>query len=141
MKLSHFLLTAALTSLWFAGTLSAADIKIIANANVGASNVSADDLKSIFLATKTSWADGSHVEPVLQKSGPAHETFVKDFLGKTEAALDNYYRSLLFTGKGTMPKTLPSDAETLAYVAKTKGAVGYVSSGTGTDTVKVLTVK
>jgi hypothetical protein len=118
-----------------------ADFKVIANSSVGASSISADDLKAVFLQDKSSLSDGSRVVPVLAKGGPAHETFVKQYLGKTEDALMTYYRSLVFTGKGLMPKTLASDAEVLAYVAKTKGAMGYISSSAGTEGVKVLEVK
>lgn len=119
----------------------AADVKVIANSSVGVSSVSADELKGIFLATKSSLHDGSHVEPVLAKGGATHEAFVKEYLGKTEAALETYYRSLVFTGKGSMPKVLAGDADVIAYVAKTKGAVGYVGSGASAAGVKVLEVK
>jgi ABC-type phosphate transport system substrate-binding protein len=118
----------------------ASDVKIIANSSVGASDVSAEDLKNIFLSTKTSFGD-SHVEPVLEKSGAAHEAFLKDYLGKTDSALGSYYRGLVFTGKGTMPKTLASDAEVVAYVSKTKGAIGYVSGDASAAGVKTLNVK
>ena len=40
---------------------------------------------------------------MLAKDGAAHEAFLKD-LGKTESGLSTYYRSLVFTGKGSMPK-------------------------------------
>jgi len=119
----------------------AADIKVIVNPSVGASSVSTEELKAVFLATKTSLSDGSHVEPVLEKGGPAHEAFLKDFVGKTEAAFETYYRSLVFTGKASMPKSLASDADVVAYVAKTKGAIGYVSSSAATPGVKTLEVK
>jgi hypothetical protein len=118
-----------------------ADFKVIANSSVGASSISADDLKAVFLQEKSSLSDGSRVVPVLAKGGPAHEMFVKQCLGKTEDALMTFYRSQVFTGKGLMPKTLASDAEVLAYVAKTKGAIGYVNSSAGFDGVKVLDVK
>jgi hypothetical protein len=48
---------------------------------------------------------------------------------------------LVFTGKGSMPKVLDSDAEMVTYVAKTRGAVGYVSSSANTAGVKTLEVK
>jgi len=118
-----------------------ADFKVIANGSMATNSVSADDLKAVFLQEKSSLSDGSRVVPVLAKGGPAHETFVKQYLGKTEDALMTYYRSLVFTGKGLMPKTLASDAEVLTYVAKTKGAIGYISSSSGTEGVKVLEVK
>ena len=119
----------------------AGDIKIIANSSVGASSVSTDELKAVFLATKSSLSDGSHVEPVLEKDGPAHEAFLKEFVGKTDSAFETYYRSLVFTGKASMPKTTASDADMVAYVAKTKGAIGYVSASASTAGVKTLEVK
>ena len=118
-----------------------ADLKVIANPSVGATSISADELKGVFLVTKTSLNDGSHVEPVLMKGGAVHDAFLKEYLGKTDSSLQVYYRSLVFTGKASMPKTLGSDAEVEAYVAKTKGAIGYVSSGAAAAGVKVLEVK
>lgn len=136
----HLLIAAALGSL-VAASAQAGDVKVIANESVKASAVSSDELKGVFLATRTSLSDGSHVEPVLMKAGAAHEAFLKQYVGKTGNALETYYRSLVFTGKGSMPKTLASDAEVVEYVAKTKGAIGYVSGDAGTDGVKVLEVK
>ncbi len=121
--------------------LPAADFKVIANNSVKTTDISSDELKGVFLATKNSLSDGSHVEPVLQKSGAAHEAFLKEYVGKTDAALGTYLRSLVFTGKASMPKTLASDAEVGDYVAKTKGAIGYVSAGATVTGVKILDVK
>ena len=136
---AHSLLLAVLVI--GSATAWAADIKVIANSSVGASSVSADELKGVFLATKSSLSDGSHVEPVLLKGGAVHEAFLKDYVGKTDSALETYYRSLVFTGKGSMPKAFATDAEVVAYVEKTKGAIGYVASATSTASAKVLEVK
>jgi hypothetical protein len=131
-----------LAVLGMAATASAraGDFKVVANPSVKASEISADDLKGVFLATKASLPDGSQVEPVLAKTGAAHQAFLKD-LGKNDAALAMYYRSLVFTGKGSMPKVCASDAEVIEYVAKTKGAIGYVSAGATTSGIKTLDVK
>ena len=118
-----------------------ADVKIIANPSVSASSISSEELKGVFLATRTLLADGSHVEPVVAKAGAAHEFFLRTYLSKTNTALETYYRSLVFTGKGSMPKTFATDAEVTAYVGKTKGAIGYVSADANTAGVKVLDVK
>jgi len=119
----------------------AGSVKVIANSSISASAVSSDELKSVFLEERNSLADGSHVEPVLAKSGAAHEAFVKQYLDKSDAALQTYYRSLVFTGKGSMPKAVGSDAEMVSYVAKTKGAIGYVSPEASAEGVKTLDVK
>ena len=137
-RILSILFVAAAVCAWGAVSAQAADIKVIANPGVGASSVSADDIKGVFLATKSSLGDGSHVEPVLEKGGPVHEAFLKEYIGKTDSALETYYRSLVFTGKASMPKMLGGDAEVVAYVAKTKGAIGYVSAASGTAGVKTL---
>lgn len=131
-----------LTSLVFlaAGVVSAADIKVVANPSVKATQISTDELKRIFLAADTS-LEGDHVEPVFEKGGAAHEAFLKQYLGKTDAALGIYYRSLVFTGKAFMPKTLGSDAEVLDYVAKTKGAIGYVNADASAPGTKAIAVR
>jgi TonB family protein len=136
----HALLVAAGLVTFAGGSAQAGSVRVIANSSVGARAVSADELKSVFLQEKNSLADGSHVVPVLEKGGPAHEAFLKEYLGKSDDALQDYYRTLVFTGKGLMPKALRSDEDVTAYVAKTRGAIGYVSSTAPVDGVKTLTV-
>jgi hypothetical protein len=139
MKRATFVAVLAVLGLAAASPASASDFKVVANPSVKASAISADDLKGVFLATKTS-LDGAQVEPVLAKAGSAHEAILKD-LGKTDSALSTYYRSLVFTGKGSMPKICSSDAEVIDYVSKTKGAIGYVSAGANAAGTKTLDVK
>jgi TonB family protein len=130
------------SSLLWIGSLQAfaGEIKIIANASAAADVISMDELKKIYLRETNSLKDGTHVEPVLEKSGPAHQTFLKTFLDTNDDSLQNYYRTLVFTGKASMPKTLNSDTEVIAYVTRTRGAIGYVSAQTRTDGVKTLVV-
>jgi len=118
----------------------AGNVKVIANPSVKIESISISEIKSVFLEERNSLHDGTHVEPVLSKGGPAHESFLKEYLDKNNDALQDYYRALFFTGKGLMPKALRSDEEVAAYVAKTRGAIGYVSSTAPVDGVKTLTV-
>ena len=131
----------AMVSLLLMRVAFAGDIKVIANPSVGASTISVEELRGVYLVNKTTLSDGSRVEPVLEKGGPVHAAFLKAYIGKTDAALDTYYRSLVFTGKGSIPKTVDADADVVAYVTKTKGAIGYVSSAASTTGVKTLEVK
>jgi len=140
MKHQRFVAVIAVVVLCASWQARAPDVKVIANSSVTATSVSAGDVKDVFLLDKDSLG-GSHVEPVLAKGGPTHEAFLKDYLGKNDGALQAFYRSLVFTGKASMPKSLGTDAEVVAYVSKTKGAVGYVSGGASTEGVKTLQVK
>jgi TonB family protein len=136
---NRLLAVAGLTILLSANAL-AGNVRIIANPSVKTEAISASEIKSVFLEERNSLRDGTHVEPVFSKGGPAHEAFLKEYLGKNHDALQNYYRSLVFTGKGSMPKVLHSDEEVVAYVAKTRGAIGYVSSTAAVEGVKTLAV-
>ena len=124
-----------------ASSLPMAEIKIVANPGITISEISHEDLNRIFLMTKTSLPGTSHVEPVLENEGSVHETFLREYIGRTDAALMTYYRSLVFTGKVSIPKTFSSEAALIEYVAKTKGAIGYVSANANTSGVKTMTVK
>jgi TonB family protein len=117
----------------------AGDVKVIANPSVKAESISARELKSLYLEEKSS-LNGTHVEPVVEKRGPAHEAFLRDYLGQTDDELQKYYQTLVFTGRGSMPKVVGSDAEVVAYVAKTRGAIGYVGAGASVEGVRTLSI-
>ena len=74
MRCSPKYLSLALTTLWSCLSVDAlaADIRVIANPSVKVSAISRADLKNVYLETRTLLADGSHVEPVLLKSGALH---------------------------------------------------------------------
>lgn len=117
----------------------AGNVRVIANPSVKADSISARELRSVYLEEKNS-VNGTHVEPVIEKRGPAHEAFLHDYLGQTDDELQKYYQALVFTGRGLMPKTVSSDAEVVAYVAKTRGAIGYVGAGVPMEGVKTLAI-
>jgi hypothetical protein len=110
---------------------------LIANKSLAGAAISAEDVKQIFLGAKTSLA-GRNVEPVIARYGSIHKEFAANCLGKTEAGLQNYFRMLLFTGKGNLPRSFATTAEIVDYVAKTEGAIGYVSRGADLNGVIVL---
>jgi ABC-type phosphate transport system substrate-binding protein len=120
--------------------VAAADIQVIANPNVGVAELTTGDLKDIFLGSKTAVGGGA-VEPVFEQSGATHEQFLKTYLGKSDTALRNHFKTLVFTGKGAQPKAFASDAEVLKYVMSTKGAIGYVSAAFEAAGVKKIQVK
>lgn len=118
----------------------ASDVKVIANSSVKADTISAAELKRVFFREKISLTDGTHVEPVLEREGRVHQAFRQEYLGVSEEDLQTYYRTLLFTGKGSMPKAFGSDAEVVAYVGRTRGAIGYVSRESSAEGVKTLVI-
>ncbi len=78
---------------------------------------------------------------MLADEGDSHEEFLKTYVGKSDAAVRNTFKSLPFTGKAAMPKSFKSQAAIVQYVAKTKGAIAYVSASAVGPGVKKLQVK
>src|SRR5579864_6138996 len=105
---------------------TAQEVVVIVNNSVKATGASSDDIRGVFTGDKSTLGDGSHVVPVTLKGGPAHEAFLKDYVGKGDAAFRTSWRSLVFTGQGSMPKTFDTEAALVDYVAATPGAIGYV---------------
>ena len=134
------LLTAGWLPLILSISAVAGSVKVIANANVKENSITVEELRGIYLLQRATLKSGSRVVPVLQKGGTAHDAFVREYLGRDAEEIRIYYQGLIFTGKGSMPKELHSDAEVVAYVSNRGGAIGYVGSETDTQGVKVLTV-
>ncbi len=123
------------------GAAYAADVVIIVNRGVSADTVKKSDIKQVFLGTQKQLSDGTRAKPAILEEGPVHKAFLKQYVGKSGQAFRTHLRKLVFTGKGSLPKTFQSESDLVAYVAKTANAVGYVSNGSASGSVKVLTVK
>jgi hypothetical protein len=132
-----FLFLAALA----AASNSARAQLVIANNSVKSSEVSKSDLRDVFTGASSSFKDGSKVTPVLLKSGTANDEFLAVYVGKNDTAFKASWRSLVFSGQASMPKSVDSDSAMVDYVAHTPGAVGYISKSAPHEGVKVLEVR
>ena len=63
-----------------------AQVIVIANPSVKASEVSKDELRDVFTGNASALKDGSKVVPILLKDGPPHEQFLKAYIGKGDTA-------------------------------------------------------
>jgi hypothetical protein len=118
-----------------------AQVVLIANPSVKSADVSKSDIRDVFTGAASSFKDGSQVTPVLLKGGAAHDEFLSAYIGKNDTAFKASWRSLVFSGQASMPKSLDSESAIVEYVAHTAGAVGYIGKATPHEGVKVLTVR
>ena len=118
-----------------------AQVIVIANPGVKASAVSKSDLKDVFTGAATALPGGGNVVPILLKAGTVHEEFLQAYIGKNDTAYRAGWRSLVFSGQASMPKSLDGDAAVVDFVAHNAGAIGYIGKASPHDGVKVLTVK
>lgn len=127
--------------LLFAELSLGGNVVLIGNTSIPVSALNQTDINNIFLGGKNTWDDGSKVIFVIQKHSACHDIFLKNYINKTPSQFSSYWKKQVFTGKGFAPRSLDNDQEMIKFVSKTKGAIGYVSSDTGLDNVKVITVK
>jgi ABC-type phosphate transport system substrate-binding protein len=131
-----FLLADGLQPAW------GASFKLVAHPRVATDSLLAADGSRIFLKKTAKWPDGSTVVPVdLPVASRVREAFSQAVHGKSASAVDAYWQKQIFTGRDLPPLTKATEAEVLAFVRSTPGALGYVSSETASEGVKVIELK
>jgi hypothetical protein len=118
---------------------SEGDLKIVAHPAIGVTQISAQDLRSIYLGTVTSFRKTGPVHPALNRTPGSLERFAAVYMRKSAPALEIYYRSLVFTGRWAMPPVFTDDAKMIDYVSRTRGAIGFVHEMDPSS--KVLTLR
>lgn len=122
------------------GVASADDIIVIGNRSVPASQLSAKEIQKIYLGKKNNWKNGLKIVFVKLGKGDTTKRFLKNFVKKNPGMYNKYWKKKMFTGSGTPPIVFEREKDLVAYVAKTKGAIGYVSSKSYSESVKLLAV-
>jgi len=116
-----------------------AGIVVIGNPGLSASSLSAEEIRDFYLAKTTSLSDGTRVKVVDQEEGsPARNAFYSTVIKKDKTQLKAYWAKQIFTGKATPPDVMAGDKEVKAWVAGTKGGIGYVDDSKVDASVKVL---
>jgi hypothetical protein len=105
------------------------DFVVIAHPSVAGVNVRRADLAAVFLRTAARWGSGAPAVPVDQSgTSPVRSAFSQAVLGMPLATAVQYWQKQMFAANPLRPPAVRgSDAEVIAFVEKTVGAVGYVS--------------
>ncbi|MDP9050148.1 MAG: hypothetical protein M3O31_05395 [Acidobacteriota bacterium] len=118
-----------------------AQVLVIANPGISLTAISKAELHDVFTGVSTSLKGTAQVMPVLLREGNVHSAFLSLYIGKSDSGFRAGWRSILFSGQGTMPRTLDCDADIVAFVERTPGAIGYISSESPHKGVRVLAVR
>lgn len=127
----------ALTLLAFCGSLCAEVAVIVHPSN--ANTLTVDQVSKIFLGRDKTFPDGSQAVPAALADGSAATAaFNTTVLKKSASQLKSYWSKLVFTGKGTPPKEVASDAELIKLIAANPNLIGYVDAAAVDASVKVV---
>ena len=122
---------------------AADEFVVIAHQSVLGTSVRRSDLAGVFLRKVSRWGDRTAAVPVDQSATSlVRKAFSESVLRMPVSTVLQYWQKEMF---GTPPLRPPavkgSDAEVMAFVGSTPGAVGYVSArAVRTDAVKALAV-
>jgi ABC-type phosphate transport system substrate-binding protein len=106
-----------------------AEAVFIHNPDLQGEDFSTDSLLHIYAMHKKLWSDGTPVRVFsLPTNSVTHREFVNKYLHMQPFQLNRLWHRLVFSGTGSAPKQVASDAQMLEIVKTTPGAVGYVDS-------------
>lgn len=103
--------------------------RVVVNSANGVRQLSREEVSRLFLRKVVTWQDGAAVTPLDQAEGSeVRRSFTRGVHRKDVAWVKSYWERLGFAGQGTAPEEAATDAAVLAAVARTAGAIGYVSA-------------
>jgi ABC-type phosphate transport system substrate-binding protein len=137
----RLLLIAALTALP-AGPAPAAEqpFLVVAHPAVTVAGLPRNQLSRLFLKKSTHWPDGSTALPVEPLDPKLRRAFAEQVHERSAASVAAYWNALIFSGRELPPLEKATDADVVAFVRATPGAVGYVSTGADVAGLKLLAV-
>ena len=102
--------------------------------------VSAKELKRMLLGKSKRWKNGDKVVVGTLQSGVTHDRFIRKYAGKTPKQFTNYWRKMVFSGKGAMPKAFATEEAMASFVSERNGALGYVDDAQSYSGTKELRI-
>jgi ABC-type phosphate transport system substrate-binding protein len=139
--MKHIKVHAALAAslLAFCAVGANAEIVVIVNAKNSLASLSAEQVAALYLGNATTFPDGSAAALADQpESASIRGDFYQKATGRSASQVKATWARLTFSGKGTPPKELKSDAEVKAFVASDPKAIGYVDSSAVDGSVKAV---
>jgi len=108
---------------------AADDFVVIVHPSITGANIRRADLAAIYLRKAARWGGAGTASPVDQSGTSAvRGAFSQAVLGMPVATVVQYWQKQMFEANPLRPPIVKgSDADVVAFVAETPGAVGYVS--------------
>lgn len=134
--------TLALTLMMLAGVVQADGFKVVVHEDNPIESISKSELSAIFLKRRTKWSSGRAVAAVdLPRKSQVREEFTIMVHRKRPSAVASYWNQMIFSGRGTPPMQVRSDAEVLNFVGGNRDAIGYVAASTDNGQLPVKTIE
>ena len=114
-----------------------AETVIIANKGVADNSIDASTAGSIYSLDQKTWPGGGALVVVDMSGGAAKDAFYA-FINKNPNAMKKAWLKKKLTSGAKTPEVVSNDADMVAKVASTPGAIGYCDKSQVTGDVKII---
>ncbi len=112
---------------------------VIVNSDNPVSQLSRDQLRTLFAMRVSQWANQTPVHVyVLPDNHPLHIDFCKKILELFPYQLRRIWDRQVFSGTGIAPITVKSEQDMIAHIARDKGAIGYIRTIHAQHAIKAI---
>jgi ABC-type phosphate transport system substrate-binding protein len=125
-------LTACFAMLVVGADVARADVVVVVSAKSTTTTMTPEEISQIYLGKSKA------KKPVETSGSPIRSQFYSKVAGKDEAQVKAIWSKLVFTGKATAPKELPTSADVVKAVAADPEAIGYLEKSAIDSSVKVV---
>jgi ABC-type phosphate transport system substrate-binding protein len=116
-------------------------LRVVVSKENKLTSLTTDDLVRIFLGKKTLWDSGTRIVPAMpEEESPAGEAFLTGTLKKSVSQFRAYWKRLLFSGGGAVPKVFRNNDQLMDFVARQPGAIAVIEASAVDDRVRVLEI-
>jgi ABC-type phosphate transport system substrate-binding protein len=114
-----------------------ADVVVVVHPHNPVAGMTAEQVTQIYTGASTTFPGGAAATPIDQPEGSAVRTeFLAKVLDKSDSQFKAIWSRLIFSGKGTRPRTLGSSAEVKKAVAADPAAIGFIERSALDNSVK-----
>jgi len=116
---------------------NANSIEVVMNGSLKFSEISKQQMKSIYLGQQTHWSNGKLIKIYkLPSKHKTHHSFVKNILGIYPYQYNRRWQKLVFSGFAVKPYEVSTEQELLKAVANTPNAIGYIENKITTEGIR-----
>lgn len=112
---------------------------VIANPNIVANSLSAEELKNIYTDRTKYWDDGQAIIIIVLPDQT--DAALQQVSGMDGSQFKTFWQRLAFSGRGSEPEKADNAAALVAFVASTKGAIAIVPADAVLTGVKKIEIK
>lgn len=119
-----------------------AGLRIIVHPANPQASASRDFVVDAFLKRATRWPHGEPIFAVdLRPDNAVRRRFCEAVLKRSIGAVRSYWQQRIFSGRDVPPPELDTEESVVSYVAKYRGAIGYVSGEAKLVGVKEISIE